>query len=57
MLRRIFEPYFSTDDSGTGLGLPIARKIVEEHGGSIHARNRTGPGLAVVVSLPVAADS
>lgn len=57
LLRRIFEPYFSTDDSGTGLGLPIARKIVEEHGGSIHARNRSGPGLAVVVSLPVATDS
>lgn len=56
LLRRIFEPYFSTDDSGTGLGLPIARKIVEEHGGSIHARNRSRSGLAVVVSLPLAAD-
>ena len=56
LLRRIFEPYFSTDDAGTGLGLPIARKIVEEHGGTIQARNRAGGGLAVVVSLPLATD-
>ncbi len=49
---RIFEPYFSTDDSGTGLGLPIARRIVEEHGGSVYARNRPTGGLEVTVSLP-----
>ena len=33
LLPRIFDPYFSTHDTGTGLGLPIARRIVEEHGG------------------------
>jgi signal transduction histidine kinase len=53
LLPRIFDPYFSTHDAGTGLGLPIARRIAEEHGGSITARNRPGGGLEVVVTLPV----
>ncbi|MCZ6726834.1 MAG: ATP-binding protein [Acidobacteria bacterium] len=52
-LGKIFDPYFSTHDSGTGLGLPIARRIVEEHGGEIHARNRQAGGLAVRVTLPL----
>jgi two-component system nitrogen regulation sensor histidine kinase NtrY len=53
-LDRIFEPYFSTHDTGTGLGLPIARRVVEEHGGRITARNLSGGGLRVVVRLPAA---
>jgi signal transduction histidine kinase len=52
-LPRIFDPYFSTHDTGTGLGLPIARRVVEEHGGSITARNRTEGGLEVAITLPV----
>ena len=51
-LERIFEPYFSTSSGGTGLGLPIARRIVEEHGGSITAAARPGGGLAVRIVLP-----
>ena len=53
LLQRIFDPYFSTHDTGTGLGLPITRRIVEEHGGSIAAKNRTGGGLEVVIMIPV----
>jgi signal transduction histidine kinase len=53
LLPRIFDPYFSTHDAGTGLGLPIARRIAEEHGGGITARNRPEGGLEVVVTLPV----
>lgn len=53
LLPRIFDPYFSTHDAGTGLGLPIARRIAEEHGGDISARNRPEGGLEVVVTLPV----
>jgi signal transduction histidine kinase len=52
LLPRIFDPYFSTHDTGTGLGLPIARRIAEEHGGDIAARNRPEGGLEVVVTLP-----
>ena len=52
-MSRIFEPYFSTDDAGTGLGLPIARRIVEVHGGGITAGNRVGGGLSVRITLPL----
>jgi len=50
---RIFEPYFSTKDSGTGLGLPIARKAIEEHGGSIEVSSRQGIGTTMRVVLPL----
>ena len=53
LLSRIFDPYFSTHDTGTGLGLPIARRIAEEHGGSIGARNRPGGGLEVTIRIPL----
>jgi signal transduction histidine kinase len=52
-LARIFDPYFSTHDTGTGLGLPIARRVVEEHGGNITARNRAEGGLEVAITLPM----
>jgi signal transduction histidine kinase len=53
LLGRIFDPYFSTHDAGTGLGLPIARRIAEEHGGGITARNRAEGGLEVAITLPI----
>jgi two-component system, NtrC family, nitrogen regulation sensor histidine kinase NtrY len=53
-MTRIFEPYFSTYDTGTGLGLPIARRIVELHGGTIAASNRSQGGLSVRITLPLA---
>jgi signal transduction histidine kinase/HAMP domain-containing protein len=52
-LPRIFDPYFSTHASGTGLGLPIARRIVEEHGGRIEAGNRAGGGFEVAITMPL----
>ncbi len=51
-LRRIFEPYFSTSTGGTGLGLPIVREAVEQHGGEVSASNRD-QGLRVAIELPV----
>ena len=53
LLGRIFDPYFSTHDTGTGLGLPIARRIAEEHGGGITASNRPEGGLEVAITLPL----
>ena len=53
-LARIFEPYFSTKTSGTGLGLPIARRNVEVSGGTIEVDSARGHGTTVVMRLPVA---
>ena len=49
---RVFEPYFSTRDSGVGLGLAIARRAVEEHGGTITAESSPGRGTRMIVRLP-----
>ena len=43
-LERVFEPYFSTKTTGTGLGLPIARRNIELSGGSIEVRSEKGRG-------------
>ena len=49
---RVFDLYFSTKESGTGLGLPITKKIVEEHGGTIRVASDPGRGTTVTVELP-----
>jgi signal transduction histidine kinase len=48
----IFEPFFTTKSSGFGLGLANARKIVEQHGGSIKVAGKRGGGSAFIVVLP-----
>ena len=52
-LDRIFEPYFSTKATGTGLGLTIARRNVELNGGTIDVRSGRGIGTTVTITLPV----
>ncbi len=52
-LGRIFDYYFTTKERGTGLGLPLAHKIVQEHGGSIEVQSSVGRGTSFRVSLPV----
>jgi nitrogen fixation/metabolism regulation signal transduction histidine kinase len=49
----IFEPYVTTKPRGTGLGLAIVKKIVEEHGGVIHAGNPPEGGARVVIRFPI----
>ena len=51
-LSRVFEPYFTTKPSGTGLGLLIVRRIVREHGGELSIESSEGKGLAVTIRLP-----
>lgn len=53
LLPRIFEPYVTTKARGTGLGLPIVKKIVEEHQGSIEISNAPEGGARIVIRLPL----
>lgn len=50
----IFRPFFTTKHTGTGLGLPISRQIVERHGGSLRLEDTPGGGATFVVALPLA---
>ena len=51
-LDRVFEPYFSTKATGTGLGLPIARRNIELNGGTIAVASERGVGTTVTIRLP-----
>lgn len=51
-LPRIWDVYFSTKERGTGLGLPTARRIIEEHGGSVRVHSEVGKGTSFTVFLP-----
>ena len=52
-LSRIFEPYFSTKVSGTGLGMAIAKRNVELNGGKIAVASQRGKGTVVTIALPI----
>lgn len=52
MAERIFDPYVTTKSDGTGLGLPIVKKVVLEHGGTIHFEVPEGGGAAFRIRLP-----
>jgi signal transduction histidine kinase len=51
-LERIFDPFFSTRPDGTGLGLPIALRIAQAHGGDLSLESELGVGTTVTVRLP-----
>ena len=50
--RRIFEPFFTTKTQGTGLGMAIAKRIVEAHGGHIEVGAQHGRGAEILIRLP-----
>mgnify|MGYP002641806735 CR=1 FL=1 len=52
--KRIFEPFFSTKETGTGLGLALTQQIFLEHGGTIEVESVEGEGTCFVVRLPLA---
>ena len=55
VLGKVFNPYFTTKAGGSGLGLPTARRLIEEHGGRLDVHSEPGKGTAFKVVLPVAA--
>lgn len=56
MREQLFNPFFSTRHGGTGLGLPISQRIVEEHGGAIEVQSQLGTGTTFRVLLPIVPD-
>jgi len=54
-LPHVFEPFFSTkkDGEGTGLGLALAAKFVDNHRGSIDIKSKVGEGTEVTIRLPL----
>lgn len=53
VLNNIFNPFYTTKDTGTGLGLPIINRIITNHGGKIHVNNKPGSGVEFMVILPL----
>jgi len=52
VLKNLFIPFYTTKEKGTGLGLPISQRIIENHGGTIEVRSRMGVGSTFTVVLP-----
>lgn len=50
---RVFEPYFSTKEKGTGLGLPIVKSIIEDHGGIIRVLENENKGTKMYIEIPI----
>jgi signal transduction histidine kinase len=55
--RNLFIPFFTTKEKGTGLGLPISQRIIENHGGTIEVRSQPGEGATFTVLLPIESDA
>ncbi len=53
---KIFDPFFSTRHEGVGLGLPIAYRIIREHGGTLELKSKVGKGTTFIISFPVSPD-
>jgi signal transduction histidine kinase len=52
-LRRLFEPFYTTKEKGTGLGMAIAKQIAELHGGDLSMQSRSGEGTTATCKLPL----
>ncbi len=58
VLEKIFNAYYSTKKSGSGLGMPTAKRIINDHGGEIEVQSEEGKGssFSVLLPLPVQSD-
>lgn len=56
LMEKIFQPFFTTKGKGTGLGLAVSKRIVEEHGGGIEVSNNDSAGVTFAITLPVKAE-
>ena len=56
-VKNIFEPFYTTKEQGLGLGMPYAKKIIEQHGGTITCDSRPGEGTTICIALPVPEES
>jgi signal transduction histidine kinase len=52
-MEKIFNYYYTTKEKGVGLGLPIAHRIIEAHGGQLKVESRVGSGTKVIITLPI----
>ena len=52
-MEKIFNYYYTTKEKGVGLGLPIAHRIIEAHGGQLTVESQVGSGTKVTIALPV----
>jgi signal transduction histidine kinase len=52
VVARLGEPFFTTKDRGSGLGLGISRRVIDEHGGALEIRSVIGEGTEVIIALP-----
>jgi len=52
-MNKIFQPFFTTKSKGTGMGLAITRRIIEEHGGAISVKSEHGRGTIFTIILPI----
>ena len=51
-VKNIFEPFYTTKQKGLGLGMPYAKKIIEQHGGALSLNSKLGEGTTISVALP-----
>lgn len=53
VLQRAFEPFFTTKPKGTGLGLGLVKRVVEEHGGTVTLASNVGIGTRLTLTFPL----
>jgi signal transduction histidine kinase len=51
-MSKIFDPYYTTKNTGTGLGLAVVQKVVEAHGGSVDVKSTADGGTMFTITLP-----